>query len=294
MDVWKRFGWKESSRGKDVEYSILPGTPSTSRSSDDEPRPHDLQTIRRPPFITWRTTPAFEISVNIYAIWWIFVPMLVALVPSFLWTRRKERKLYATSYLDGLRGVAALFVVFHHYALNFTASSQDGWHSGEPASHDWFFLFPLVRVIHSGRFMVIIFFIISGYVLSLQGLKLARSGETEKLLDSLASSVFRRWIRLHLPVIASTFIAFLLARGAVWTLLPGDWDHWNTASGIQARSMPLPYPEGTFVEQFWGKNFSHPTIHQALLTGTRLVRRCPSTLRSLSFRLNEQLKIQHQ
>ncbi|KAE8441532.1 hypothetical protein EG329_004878 [Mollisiaceae sp. DMI_Dod_QoI] len=101
------------------------------------------------------------------------------------------------------------------------------------------------------RFMVIIFFIISGYVLSLQGLKLARSGQKDKLLDSLASSVFRRWIRLHLPVIASTFLAFLLARGAVWTLLSPDWDHLNAATNHVARSQPLPYPEGTFIAQFW-------------------------------------------
>lgn len=247
-DLWTRYGRKE--RG-DVEYSPLPATPS--RTSDDIPiRSHDVPP-RRPPFITWQTTPTFEVSVNLFAIWWLLVPMLLGLVPSFFRARTKPRKLYPTSYLDGLRGVAALFVVFHHYAINFTASSFDGWHTGEPGSHDWFFLFPLVRVIHSGRFMVIIFFIISGYVLSLQGLKLARSGDKEKLLDSLTSSVFRRWIRLHVPVIASTFLAFLLARGAVWTLLPGDWDHLDTATHHIARSQPLPYPEGTFMEQFWGK-----------------------------------------
>jgi hypothetical protein len=123
------------------------------------------------------------------------------------------------------------------------------WRAG---SHDWFFLFPLVRVIHSGRFIVIPFFIISRYVFSLQGLKLMKAGDKEKLLDSLASSVFRRWIRLHIPVIASTFIAFLLARGAVWTLLPGHLDHLD-AERMGSSSQPLPYLEGTFMEQFWGR-----------------------------------------
>lgn len=246
-DLWARYGRKE--RG-DVEYFPLPGTPSCRTSDDDPLRSYD--TPRSPSFITWQTTPSFEVHVNIYAIWRLLGPALVALIPSFL-RARKPRKLYPTSYLDGLRGIAALFVVFHHYAINFTVTSIDGWHTGEPGSHDWFFLFPLVRVIHSGRFMVIIFFVISGYVLSLQGLKLARSGDKEKLLDSLASSVFRRWIRLHIPVIASTFIAFLCARAAVWTLLSPDWDHLNAASRILGRSQPLPYPEGTFMEQFWGK-----------------------------------------
>lgn len=256
MEKLAGFGTRNKSQERgNVEYSLLPTTPSScsSRTSNDDPsRPHDLPP-RRAPFITWQTSPTFEIFINTHAIWRLVVVLLLAIVPSFFRTRSKPRKLYPTSYLDGLRGVAALFVVFHHYAINFTTTAQDGWHTGEPGSHDWFFLFPLVRVIHSGRFMVILFFNISGYVLSLQGLKLIRSGDKEKLLDSLASSVFRRWIRLHIPVIASTFIAFLLARGAVWTLLPGQWDHLDTER-IGTRSQPLPYPEGTFVEQFWGKN----------------------------------------
>jgi peptidoglycan/LPS O-acetylase OafA/YrhL len=87
------------------------------------------------------------------------------------------------------------------------------------------FLVPILRIIHSGRFMVVIFFVISGYVLSYRGLQLAREGKTEKLLESLSSSVFRRWLRLHLPVTVSTFIAFLLARGGYWINLTPDWNH---------------------------------------------------------------------
>jgi peptidoglycan/LPS O-acetylase OafA/YrhL len=132
--------------------------------------------------------------------------------------------------MDGLRGVAALFVVFHHYAIVFTVSSQKGFHHDQeiaaegqepipPQEDNWILLFPLIRVIHSGRFMVAIFFVISGYVLSYRGLKLAREGKANKLLDSLGSSVFRRWLRLHLPVIASTFLAFLLTRAGAYTEL---------------------------------------------------------------------------
>jgi len=95
--------------------------------------------------------------------------------------------------------------------------------------------------------MVAIFFVISGYVLSYKGLKLAREGKGGKLLDSLGSSVFRRWLRLHLPVIASTFLAFLLTRTGAYTEL--DNEKWPRAVGMS----PVPKREGTFMQQFWGK-----------------------------------------
>jgi peptidoglycan/LPS O-acetylase OafA/YrhL len=53
---------------------------------------------------------------------------------------------------------------------------------------------------------VAIFFVISGYVLSLKPLTLLREGELVKLGDSLSSSLFRRWPRLYLPLIVTTFI----------------------------------------------------------------------------------------
>src|ERR1700709_2610994 len=100
---------------------------------------------------------------------------------------------------------------------------------------------PILRVIHSGRFMVIIFFVISGYVLSYRGLQLAREGKTVQLLESLSSSVFRRWLRLHLPVIISTFVAFLLARNGFWINLTPDWNH----SGGSREQRWYPYVNPT-------------------------------------------------
>ena len=73
--------------------------------------------------------------------------------------------------------------------------------------------------------MVVIFFVISGYVLSYRSLKLARQGKQVELLDSLASSVFRRWLRLHLPVAASCLLAFIFARLDLWNRMPKGWEH---------------------------------------------------------------------
>jgi peptidoglycan/LPS O-acetylase OafA/YrhL len=57
--------------------------------------------------------------------------------------------------------------------------------------------------------MVSVFFVISGYVLSYKAIRLMRAAQYPELLGSLASSVFRRGMRLFLLITASTFISML-------------------------------------------------------------------------------------
>ena len=96
--------------------------------------------------------------------------------------------------------------------------------------------------------MVVMFFVISGYVLSYRGLQLSREGKAGSLLESLSSSVFRRWLRLHLPVVISTFVAFVLARAGLWVNLPPDWNH----SGGNREPRWYPNPEGTLLHNLKG------------------------------------------
>ena len=71
---------------------------------------------------------------------------------------------------------------------------------------------PFIRLIFSGRPMVHVFFVISGFVLSRKPLKLARAHKYDDLHKTLSSSVFRRAIRLFLPAVISTFFVLLLIR----------------------------------------------------------------------------------
>jgi len=186
-------------------------------------------------------------------------PVLLSLLPSFIFPRKNPRRLFPTSYLDGLRGVAAFCVAIYHYGACYTASSKIGYGAerGAPGKYEWVLLLPIIRVVHAGRLMVVIFFTISGYVLSYRSLQLARLGKNTEVLNSLASSVFRRWLRLHLPVVASIFLAFMLGRWNLWTYMPEWWEHDASGSYLHGHSVPLPSRQGSFFSQLGGKYIFH-------------------------------------
>jgi peptidoglycan/LPS O-acetylase OafA/YrhL len=131
--------------------------------------------------------------------------------PSFLdRTGGPRTQLRRTAYLDGLRGFAAFIVYWGHHHLWPRDGIQASTVFENAFGHDdkyYFATLPGVRTLFSGgHFAVTVFFVISGYVLSTKPLQLIQNGEHMKLGDNLASALFRRWIRLHIPVIVTTFL----------------------------------------------------------------------------------------
>ncbi|KAH7348576.1 acyltransferase family-domain-containing protein [Rhexocercosporidium sp. MPI-PUGE-AT-0058] len=126
----------------------------------------------------------------------------VFLTPSFLERngRKVERRITETSYLNGVRGLAASLVYIQH--LLYAHWLHNGY-AGRP--EDFIIQLPFLRLLFSGRFMVAIFFILSGYVLSYKPLQLARKGDTRALYDNLSSAAFRRTPRLFLPIVPAMF-----------------------------------------------------------------------------------------
>lgn len=163
---------------------------------------------------------------------------LFALLPSFIqrWLRPDEfepRRLTPTSWLDGLRGVAALFVYINHYTgMNYSKLQRAyGDHELVPWSSP--VQLPFIRVIFCGLPMVHIFFVISGFVLSYKPMKLLREQRYDEVYTTLSSSVFRRGFRLFLPTMGSTIFVmvcryFGILSGQLPSLIEHLW-HWYAA-----------------------------------------------------------------
>lgn len=80
---------------------------------------------------------------------WAFIHWLI---PSFL-QQPSKRKLYSTSYLDGLRGVAAFIVYIDHFRDHFATAWMEPLRRGYRSTweDDYILQLPIIRLLYSGR-----------------------------------------------------------------------------------------------------------------------------------------------
>jgi peptidoglycan/LPS O-acetylase OafA/YrhL len=185
------------------------------------------------------------------------------LLPSFIrdWKKVENRQppvsggKQALAALNGLRGVACLIVFNYHLMFVWTHSTDVSW--GTVVNTQWIedkevrkyegneqkslLQLPFIRLLYAGHAMVIVFFVISGYVLSHKPMKLMRSGKFEELQRVLSSSVFRRGMRLFAPTIVGTFITMLFAKAGYFE------------AGKAVRTDPITY---------LGNNEEHPILFE--------------------------------
>lgn len=105
--------------------------------------------------------------------------------------------------LESLRGLAAFSVVLDHYFRTFypaTFANNAPSHS----NYEWLFVETPLFFLVNGAFAVIIFFVLSGFVLSY--------GFFKKGSGDLVGSVVKRYFRLTPVVLASVLLAFLLLK----------------------------------------------------------------------------------
>ncbi|PHH86937.1 hypothetical protein CDD83_9552 [Cordyceps sp. RAO-2017] len=168
-----------------------------------------------------------------------FLRLANFLVPSFLQGRHAREqicpaKLSPTAYLDGMRGLAALFVYFCHYSYQgFTIAKS--W--GCADSNYEVFKLPFLRLWYQGPQAVCVFFVISGYALSYRPLKLIRSRSISEFSTTMSSLVFRRGLRLYLPTAVSTLLIVCLLRVGAY-----EWTRDFANDRTYMRNIIEPHP----------------------------------------------------
>ncbi|KAF2401827.1 hypothetical protein EJ06DRAFT_362847 [Trichodelitschia bisporula] len=139
------------------------------------------------------------------------------LLPSYFQSRTADVKPFritTTSALDGIRGIAALFVFCFHLLFSYQQFIEYGY--GQSDQNMRLVQFPFLSIFHRGHSMVAVFFVVGGYVLSLKPLKLISSGQVSSAHDVLASSALRRVIRLYLPAFVATFLTMITVYFGLW------------------------------------------------------------------------------
>ncbi len=116
-------------------------------------------------------------------------------------------------YLDGLRGIASLYVVFVHVEP----------YKGEQLPIFWLFFEKILRY---GGFSVVVFIVLSGYVLMLP---VARS-QNGHLSGSLIDYIKRRSRRILPPYYAALFLSVFLAM-TIFVLETFTSFQWNKVAG---------------------------------------------------------------
>ncbi|KAI9821024.1 MAG: hypothetical protein M1827_003757 [Pycnora praestabilis] len=211
---------KESVSGFKLEPLLEPLL--EDEGSEDDLREKDCSRSRRETVSQWLWRHAFPFeyraSESLSNSFNFIFPALAFLIPSFLVRliptlklTKQSANLRGVAALDGVRGFASLGVFILHFTDTF-CSHRVNRGFGFDADDRWWFQLPFVRVFWTGPAMVSCFFIISGYVLSYKPLKHMRSRSDAPLLNALSSAIFRRGLRLYLPIVVATFIAMLLVR----------------------------------------------------------------------------------
>ncbi|MCJ1233297.1 hypothetical protein MMC14_001252 [Varicellaria rhodocarpa] len=114
------------------------------------------------------------------------------------------------SFLLGLRGFASTVVFIFHFAHGSYPGMDHAYGHGH-SNHNVLQL-PFVRIFYAADAMVALFFAISGYVLSYRCVKYIRRGDSETLFIVISSLTFRRAMRLYLPAVVSSLLAYLAQR----------------------------------------------------------------------------------
>ena len=111
-------------------------------------------------------------------------------------------------FIDGLRGLGALCVYFCHFYLNFIVVDKDGnkiEDDGDGVNPFLAILLAPLSIMVNGTFWVMVFFLISGFVLPLRYFK-------SKKHQNFFRRMLKRYLRLMIPMLMSISVIFTVVQ----------------------------------------------------------------------------------
>ncbi|QKX56948.1 uncharacterized protein TRUGW13939_04056 [Talaromyces rugulosus] len=139
-----------------------------------------------------------------------------------------------TKWLDGLRGIAAAIVFIDH---GFLGAVQWPFRSywAEPTSENRRLMqLPPFRILFAARSMVALFFVISGYAISINLLRARLNGNHNlSFYSRVGSAITRRIFRIYLPVLIIVTVSQVLFFMDLFT-----WDFGAAVQGVEPWTAP--------------------------------------------------------
>ena len=192
-------------------------------------------------------TPTIASKVDSYALLLDYRPrarfrrLLLALRPSFLKPSVRAGPRNGIAALDGLRGLACLFVFNEHYVICYQS----------PGSQHWINRVPFIRLWWYGKGAVFLFFVISGYVLSYKPLKQIRAKDFAGFQKTISSSILRRGFRLYLPCLIVSFIMFLMTCLGLYTWPLSLFEHYKQFLFLKEAPPPADKQLSGLIGVYW-------------------------------------------
>ncbi|KAH0525899.1 hypothetical protein TsFJ059_009301 [Trichoderma semiorbis] len=154
-------------------------------------------------------------------------------------------------WLDGLRGIAAAIVATDHYFMGAVlhAGFRSFW-ADPPEENRKLMQLPPLRLIFAAHAMVPLFFVVSGYAISINLIRLRTARNSEGFLRRLASAATRRGLRIYLPVFCITVISQILFFLNLFSWVPGDDIAWGRKPWV------APWFHVTFVGRYMLDNIN--------------------------------------
>lgn len=156
-----------------------------------------------------------------------------------------------TTWLDGLRGIAAAIVATDHYFMGgvLDVAFRSFW-ADPPEENRRLIQLPPIRLLFAAHAMVPLFLVISGYAISINLLRARGSGNADDFLRRMSSTVTRRVLRIYLPVFCIAVISQFLFFCNIFQWKFGDEVTWGR------RPWTAPWFHITFIFRYMLDNMN--------------------------------------